>query len=87
MPMYEYMCTNCGNRFDKHLPLARYDEKVPCCDCLTIASKVFKANFRCGEEAWIHSTNIALTEDGEAPVTNRKEYEKRLKDNGLVAVG
>jgi putative FmdB family regulatory protein len=87
MPMYEYMCTDCGNRFDKFLPLARYDEDVICCDCLVTAKKVMTANFHCDEEAWIHTTSEALTGENDAPITNRTEYNKRIKDNGLVAVG
>jgi putative FmdB family regulatory protein len=87
MPMYEYMCPDCGNRFDKYLPLKSYDMEVKCCDCLSVAKKVMRANFHCQEEAWIKEANVAITGDNEEPVTTRKELNERIEKKGLVHVG
>lgn len=41
MPIYEYKC-ECGRKFDRVLPLARYDEKQEC-SCGKIAEKQLSA--------------------------------------------
>lgn len=33
MPVYEYACATCGNRFEKLRPMSRMDEQAPCPDC------------------------------------------------------
>ena len=33
MPVYEYVCTTCKNRFDKLRPMAEMDNEASCPDC------------------------------------------------------
>ncbi len=33
MPVYEYVCTTCRNRFEKLRPMAEMDDEAPCPDC------------------------------------------------------
>lgn len=33
MPIYEYACSVCGNKFDKLRPVSRMDDDAPCPIC------------------------------------------------------
>ena len=33
MPVYEYVCTTCRNRFEKLRPMEKMDEEAPCPGC------------------------------------------------------
>ena len=33
MPVYEYVCTTCRNRFEKLRPMDKMDDEAPCPDC------------------------------------------------------
>ena len=33
MPIYEYTCVTCHNRFDKRRSMSQMDEPAPCPDC------------------------------------------------------
>ncbi len=33
MPVYEYVCLDCRNRFDALRPMAQADAPIPCEDC------------------------------------------------------
>ncbi len=39
MPIYEYLCNTCKNRFDKIQPMQTAQEKTPCPDCGTLSSR------------------------------------------------
>ncbi len=61
MPIYEYVCNSCGNRFDKLRPVTRMDDIAPCEECGGDSSRqlsVFAAYSRGddGEVASVPST-------------------------------
>ena len=33
MPVYEYVCASCRNRFEKLRPMANMDDEAPCPEC------------------------------------------------------
>ena len=33
MPIYEYTCTTCHNRFERLRPMSQMDDEAPCPDC------------------------------------------------------
>ena len=33
MPVYEYVCATCRNRFEKLRPMSEMDDEAPCPDC------------------------------------------------------
>ena len=41
MPIYEYVCVTCSNRFDKRRSMSRMDEATPCPDCGSESRRVF----------------------------------------------
>lgn len=43
MPVYEYVCTTCRNRFEKMRPMDTYQEGAPCPDCGSPAARALSA--------------------------------------------
>ena len=41
MPIYEYCCNNCKNKFEMLRSLAQANDKITCPRCQGLASKVF----------------------------------------------
>ena len=36
MPIYEYLCKDCGNRFEQIKPMSTADEKISCPKCASL---------------------------------------------------
>ena len=51
MPVYEYVCTTCRNRFEKLRPMDKMDDEAPCPDCGNETSRALSvfASFRVGD--------------------------------------
>lgn len=43
MPIYEYECPECGLRFERHLPISKFDSVQACPECATDARKLMSA--------------------------------------------
>ena len=41
MPIYEYSCVICSNRFDKRRAMSEIDDPAPCPDCGSESRRVF----------------------------------------------
>ena len=41
MPIYEYTCITCSNRFDRRRSMSQMDEPAPCPDCGSESRRVF----------------------------------------------
>jgi putative FmdB family regulatory protein len=39
MPIYEYICENCGGQFDKLRPMKEADAPIPCAKCESIQTR------------------------------------------------
>jgi len=39
MPIYEYVCKKCGNKFDSIRPMKEADSPIPCEKCSSIETK------------------------------------------------
>lgn len=75
MPTYSYRCDHCGHRFERLLPLARFNEPQSCAECEEPATKVLAAPYVRGDyegylcpvtERWIegraaHEENLRRT--------------------------
>ena len=92
MPLYDYICTDCGHEFDRFLPVIRYKEPQTCSKCAGPGKRIIVAGHggTHGDEApWIESTNLALTnpnpnhEFGKR-ITNRTELKERMEAKGVV---
>lgn len=97
MPIYGYICTDCGHEFDRFLPLARYNEPQNCPECSGTARKVLTCvvhgdvprSEKDRHSNWIETTNVGLTHKNPnhkwgKPITNRTELKKRMKEKGVV---
>ena len=60
MALYEYECPNCGNRFEKRMPMTDVLQLVPCPNCKKKAKKVI------GNFAVVGRADEGIG-DGEAP--------------------
>ena len=46
MPIYEYTCVTCYNRFDKRRSMSQMNDPAPCPDCGSESRRVFSADGR-----------------------------------------
>lgn len=92
MPLYDYICTDCGHEFERFLPVERYKEPQSCLECQGPGKRIIvqgHGGTHGDEAAWIESTNVALThknpnhEFGKR-ITNRTELKARMEAKGVV---
>lgn len=85
MPLYEYECTECKHNFDRFFPLSEWDNKPLCPECGKESKKVLTSNIQRDEPTWLDDTVRGVLQDpSEKPITNRTEYKRHLKDNGII---
>ena len=90
MPLYSYKCKHCGNTFEKVLPLERYKEKPDCPECGWQSEKIMSiGGIQDDHPVWLDGSVIRQLQDTDDPntrfISSRTEYNKHLKDNGIVA--
>lgn len=76
MPTYSYRCDHCGSRFERLLPLARFDEPQACDACSATATKVLSAPYVRGDY-----------EGYQCPVTDRWIEGRRAHEENLRRTG
>jgi len=90
MPLYSYECEECTNTFDMFFPLSKWDE-VPCCpDCGGLGKKIITAQIQRDEPVWLNDDVRDALMDREGPhreITTRTDYNRYLKDNGIMPTG
>lgn len=87
MPLYEYECDQCGNRFEFFFTIKDWNLTPNCPDCGGEGSKVFTAQIQRDEPVWLDDSvrnSLQDLESGERPIESRVEYKRYLKDNGIV---
>ena len=86
MPIYHYQCPNCKTEYDQFLKLAEYKTPVPCPTCGYTGKKVITAQIQRDEPTWLNDEVRGCLQDteSEAPIENRSQYKRYLKDNGIV---
>ncbi len=60
MALYEYNCPNCGNTFDKRVPMAEVKQRIKCPKCKKMAKKTL------GNFAVVGLADVGF-DDGSAP--------------------
>lgn len=81
MPLYEYQCS-CGARFERVLPLARYDEPQ-LCECGKVAEKRLSAPAVMGDyPAYTCPITGKLVEGRRAHNENLKRHDCRILEPG-----
>lgn len=90
MPLYLYKCEHCENTFEKVLPLKEYKEKPDCPECGWQSKKIMAlGGIQDDNPVWIDRDLIKQLQDIDnpniRPISSRTDYNKYLRDNGLVA--
>lgn len=86
MPVYEYVCGDCGDRIDRILPHAQATEPGPCAACGGTLSRRF-SRVAVKLEGWGFSRNDALVPDrpgGRNDWKAVKERAEKLSDTGDI---
>lgn len=88
MPIYDYECKECKHRFEEFFPLEDWDSKPDCPKCGKESRKILTAQIQRDEPVWLDDSVRGALQDTDAknekPITNRTEYKRYLKDNGIV---
>lgn len=94
MPIYEYQCIKCGKITEKFFKVSECDSRplVECDSCRHAAYRIISAPVVHSEKPlWLDDSVRGALQDEDAlrygrekPIETRAEYEKHLKDNGIV---
>jgi len=93
MPLYSFECTNCTNAQEEFYKIADCPTKIKCRKCGEWAIKVIAighGGLQCDsmtDVPWLESAVMNLQPDGERPVETRGQYNRYLKDHGIIASG
>ena len=87
MPIYEYICDDCGQVFEEFEKMEQSTQSQPCPMCIGDARRsfVFSGGIKTDHPSWINDhLRSVLQKDGEKPIETRKEHDEYLKKNGIV---
>ena len=94
MPSHDYKCKDCDTTEERVVKLIDFDEPQLCDECGAVLERQFpRRGATHGDEAAWFRTTTEFLKDGEEgtihrhPVENRTEYNRLLKEKGLVPVG
>jgi putative FmdB family regulatory protein len=89
MPLYSYECKECKNQFDKILRLSEYKTPQSCPECSGKTTKLLiVGSIQDDSPAWLNQSirdQLQDTGSSHVPIRTRTEYNRYLKDNGIVA--
>lgn len=85
-----YRCEHCEHAFEKVLPLKKYKEKPDCPECGWQSKKIMSlGGIQDDHPVWLDFSVIRQLQDTDNPgirlISSRTEYNKYLKDTGIVA--
>jgi putative FmdB family regulatory protein len=88
MPLYAYQCQKCHNHFDMFFPLKEWDITPECPDCGGQGDKILTAQIKRSEPVWLDDSVRGALQDTDdpntRPIENRSDYNRYLKDNGII---
>ena len=90
MSLYTYSCEHCNKVMDKVFPIKDCPRTVECISCRRPAKKILvvgHGGFQSTEPSWLSSACDVLQPDNEPKLESRTEYNKYLKDRGLIPIG
>lgn len=86
MPIYEYECRECGNKFDQYFPLKEFDAPTKCPDCSGEGKKILTCGGVQGDHpTWLDDPVLQENLKGEdgPPILSRQKFKNYLKDNRI----
>lgn len=89
MPLYAYQCDKCTNKFDLIFPLREWNIKPDCPDCGGPATKLITlGGIQDDHPVWLNQSvrnQLQDTDSPHVPIESRTQYNRHLKENGIVA--
>ena len=90
-PLYDYKCNECDTTFEKLLPISRYKEAQDCPHCGSDAFKILvlgHGGIQDDSPVWLNESIVRQLQDTDDPglhrIETRTDYNKHLKDNGVI---
>jgi putative FmdB family regulatory protein len=86
MPLYDFHCDHCDVRFEKALPLKDWDAVQLCPHCGEETLKLITlGGIQDEHPVWLdNSIRSQIQDPSERPIQTRTEYNRYLKENGIV---
>ena len=88
MPLYDYECSKCSTKFDKLLSLSEYKTPQSCPDCGGEGIKLMTlGGIQDEHPVWLDNSvrsQLYDTDSPNIPIETRTEYNRYLKDNGII---
>lgn len=88
MPLYEYQCQKCTKIFDLMVPLKEWDVKPDCPGCGGKSKKLMTlGGIQDDHPVWLDNSvrnQLQDTDGPHIPIETRTQYNKYLKDNGII---
>lgn len=94
MPLYDFACTRCENRFETFIPLAQLQKAVACSKCGAWAKRIIvlgHGGFQSTEPKWLDDEVRGCLQDTDAvaagtekPIEDRADYDRYLKQHSIV---
>ena len=86
MPLYDYFCKTCGHTSERFYKITEFPESVKC-ECGGEAKKVCNCQVLRDEPSWLGSACDVLLDSHTKPIETRTQFNRYLKDNGIVQRG
>lgn len=90
MPIYSYECENCGRIFDLALKIEDMVQETACEECNGSAKKIITlghGGIQDDSPVWLDQSirnQLQDTDSPHIPIETRSQYNRYLKDNGIV---
>ena len=89
MPIYNYECEKCGIITEVLLKLDEMSDTYPCKRCGKKAHKIIvlgHGGIQDEHPRWLNQdVRNALQDESERPITTRSQYNRYLKEKGIIA--
>jgi len=90
MPLYEYQCQNCRNEFEKAVPLKEYKTipLCPLCGCGECQKILRLGGIQDDHPVWLNQSvrnQLQDTDSPHIPIESRTQFNRHLKENGIIA--
>jgi len=93
MPVYTYECGECGKIFDRSMSLKHLTHHVSCESCAGDARKIIVPGYGIQDDhpVWLDDSIRQQLQDTDdptiKPIETRAEYNRYLRDNGIIPTG
>lgn len=87
MPVYDHYCTVCDTITEIVCKIADRKAFIVCPDCGGMAERIVSSQILRNEPTWLGSAVDNLHDEAKAEVRDRSDYNRYLKQHGIVERG